>query len=37
MRKLFIITLFLSVQSVWAEDDVNDELDAAWDKIKMTV
>ena len=36
MRKVFIITLFLSVQSVWA-DDVNDELDAAWDKIKMTV
>ncbi|MBT7514488.1 MAG: hypothetical protein HN655_01365, partial [Candidatus Marinimicrobia bacterium] len=37
MKKLFIITLFLSVQSVWAIDDVTDELDAAWDKIKMTV
>ena len=37
MKKLFIITLFLFVQSVWAKDDVNDELDAAWDKIKMTI
>ena len=37
MKKLFIITLFLSVQSVWADGDVTDELDAAWDKIKTTV
>jgi len=37
MKKLFIITLFLFVQSAWAKDDVNDELDAAWDKIKMTI
>ena len=29
MRKLFILTLFLSVQSIWAMDDV---IDAAWDK-----
>ena len=29
MRKLFILTLFLSVQSIWAMDDVSD---AAWDK-----
>ena len=37
MRKLFILTLFLSVQSIWAMDDVTDELDAAWDKLKTTV
>ena len=37
MKKLLIITLFLFVQSAWAKDDVNDELDAAWDKIKMTI
>ena len=37
MKKLFIITLFLSVQSARAIDDVNDELDAAWDKIKISV
>ena len=29
MKKLFIITLFLSVQLVWADGDVTDELDAA--------
>jgi len=37
MRKLFILTLFLSVQSIWAMDDVTDELDAAWNKLKITV
>ena len=37
MRKLFILTLFLSVQSIWAMDDVTDELDAAWNKLKTTV
>ena len=31
MRKLFILTLFLSIQSIWADDDVTAELDAAWD------
>jgi len=36
MRKLFIITLFLSLKSIWA-DDVIDELDTAWDKLKATV
>ena len=37
MRKLFILTLFLSIQSIWADDDVTAELDAAWDKLKTTV
>jgi hypothetical protein len=37
MRKLFILTLFLSVQLIWVMDDVTDELDAAWDKLKTTV
>ena len=37
MRQLFILTLFLSVQSIWAMDDVTDELDAAWNKLKTTV
>ena len=37
MRKLFILTLFLSIQSIWADDDVTDELDAAWGKLKTTV
>ena len=37
MRKLFILTLFLSIQSIWAEDDVTDQLDAAWGKLKTTV
>ena len=36
MRKLFILTLFLSIQSIWA-DDIIDELDAAWGKLKTTV
>ena len=36
MRKLIILTLFLFLQSIWA-DDVTDELDAAWDKLKTTV
>ena len=37
MRKLFILTLFLSIQSIWADDDVTDQLDAAWGKLKTTV
>ena len=37
MRKLLIIALFLSVQSVCAINNVNNELDAAWDIIKTTV
>ena len=37
MRKLFILTLFFSIQSIWADDDVTDELDAAWGKLKTTV
>ena len=37
MRTLFILTLFLSIQSIWADDDVTAELDAAWDKLKTTV
>jgi len=37
MRKLFILTLFLSIQSIWADDDVTDELDTVWDKLKTTV
>ena len=36
MRKLFILTLFLSIQSIWA-DDVTDQLDSAWGKLKTTV
>ena len=36
MRKLFILTLFFSIQSIWA-DDIIDELDAAWGKLKKTV
>ena len=36
MRKLFILTLFFSIQSIWA-DDIIDELDAAWGKLKTTV
>ena len=37
MRKLFILTLFLSIQSIWAAADVTDQLDAAWGKLKTTV
>ena len=37
MKKLFILTLFLSLQSIWADDDVTDQLDAAWGKLKTTV
>jgi hypothetical protein len=36
MKQLFITTLFLSFQSIWV-DDVIDELDTALGKSKTTV
>ena len=37
MKKLFILTIFLSIQSIWAMDNLTDELDVAWGKLKKTV
>ena len=37
MKKLFILTIFLSIQSIWAMDNLTDELDVAWGKLKNTV
>ena len=34
MKKLFILTIFLSIQSIWAMDNLTDELDVAWGKLK---
>ena len=37
MKKLFILTIFLSIQSIWAMDNLTDELDTAWEKLKKIV
>ena len=37
MKKLFILTIFLSIQSIWAMDNLTDELDVAWGKLIKTV
>ena len=37
MKQVCIIIVFLLIQSVYADDSVINELNAAWDKLEQTV
>ena len=37
MRRAHVLTIFLLIESIYADGGIINELDAAWDKLEQTV